>query len=154
MMPGPVSRRVIVDRLEWATGMVAEIQKLPLHDRDKFLADNRNAFTAESCLRRALEALLDCGRHILARGFAVGATEYKEVAARLGKVGVLSKEDAARLRILAGYRNRLVHFYHEVSHEELFEICSTQLGDVTAVADGFRRWIKAHEETMDDSMEI
>ncbi len=148
MMPEHVSRRVLVDRLRW----VAEIERLPLDDAEAFLADHRNVFTAESCLRRALEALLDCGRHILAKAFAVGATEYKEVAARLGENGVLSPEDAARLRIMAGYRNRLVHFYHEVSHEELFEICRTQRTDITAVATAFRQWIQSRPDLVDDSL--
>lgn len=152
MMPEPLSRRVLVDRLRWVDEMVAEIERLPLNDARAFLADNRNVFTAESCLRRALEALLDCGRHILAKGFAVGATEYKEVAARLGENGVLSPENTACLRIMAGYRNRLVHFYHEVSHEELYEICSTQLGDITTVANDFRRWIQSRPELLDDSL--
>ena len=35
------------------------------------------------------------------------------------------REEADLLQILAGYRNRLVHFYHEVSVEELYEICAT-----------------------------
>jgi len=152
MMPEHVSRRVLVDRLRWVDEMVAEIERLPLDDAEAFLADNRNVFTAESCLRRALEALLDCGRHILAKGFAVGATEYKEVAAQLGENQVLSLENTTRLRIMAGYRNRLVHFYHEVSHEELFEICSTQLADITAVANDFRRWIQSRPEMLDDSL--
>jgi len=152
MMPEHVSRRVLVDRLRWVDEMVAEIERLPLDDAEAFLADNRNVFTAESCLRRALEALLDCGRHILAKGFAVGATEYKEVAARLGENDVLWPENTARLRIMAGYRDRLVHFYYEVSHEELFEICSTQLADITAVANDFRRWIQSRPEMLDDSL--
>jgi uncharacterized protein YutE (UPF0331/DUF86 family) len=152
MMPERASRRVIVDRLRWVDEMVAEVEQLPLNDVETFLADNRNVFTAESCLRRALEALLDCGRHILAKAFAIGATEYKEVAARLGENGVLSPENTARLRIMAGYRNRLVHFYHEVSHEELFQICSTQLGDITAVANDFRAWVQTQPELLDDSL--
>ena len=40
------------------------------------------------------------------------------------RVGVLDEENGALLRELAGYRNRLVHFYHEVSDLELYEICS------------------------------
>ncbi len=152
MMPGPVSRRVIVDRLGWVAEMVKEIDRLPLDDRDAFLADNRNVFTAESCLRRAREALLDCGRHVLVKAFAIGATEYKEVAARLGQTGVLSSDDTTRLRLMAGYRNRLVHFYHEVSHEELFDICTNHLADVIAVAAGIRNWMESHPELVDNSL--
>ena len=35
--------------------------------------------------------------------------------------------DADLLRLLAGYRNRLVHFYHKVADEELFDLCSQRL---------------------------
>jgi uncharacterized protein YutE (UPF0331/DUF86 family) len=152
MMPEPVSRRVIVDRLAWVAEMVAEIQRLPLDDRDAFLTDNRNVYTAESCLRRALEALLDSGRHVLAKAFALGTTEYKEIAVRLGQSGVLSPENAARLRLMAGYRNRLVHFYNEVSHEELFEICANHLADVSAVAADIQHWMESHPELVDNSL--
>lgn len=49
--------------------MVQTIRELPLEDREAFFADNRNIWTADSCLRRGLEALFDLGRHILAKGF-------------------------------------------------------------------------------------
>lgn len=152
MMPGPVSQRIVLDRLEWVARMTAELATLPLDDEQAFLADDRNAYVAESCLRRALEALLDIGRHILAKQIGQGAVEYKEIARRMGELGVLSAEDTARLRLMAGYRNRLVHFYHEVTPHELYEICRTQLGDVNAVADGFRAWLGATPDMVDNSL--
>lgn len=72
MTPGRPSRRVVADRLAWVERMVAEIRSLPLADREAFFADRRNLWAAESCLRRALEALLDLGRYILAKGFGIG----------------------------------------------------------------------------------
>ena len=105
--------------------MVLEIRALPLHDKEQFLADSRNVWTAESCLRRSLEALLDLGRHILAKGFGIGVTEYQEIARELQKQRVLSVDEGSLLRILVGYRNRMVHFYYEISVEELYEICSS-----------------------------
>jgi uncharacterized protein YutE (UPF0331/DUF86 family) len=152
MMPGPVSQRVILDRLEWVARMTAEIATLPLDDKAAFLGNDRHGYVAESCLRRALEALLDIGRHILAKLGAQSAVEYKEIATKMGQMGVLSADDVARLRLTAGYRNRLVHFYHEVTPDELFEICSRQLSDVEAVADGFRTWLRTNSELVDDSL--
>jgi uncharacterized protein YutE (UPF0331/DUF86 family) len=90
----------------------------------KVQADTRNAGSAESCLRRAR------GKHLstqagtsLAKGFARGEVEYRAIAEALGELGVLSPQESALMRVLAGYRNRLVHFYHEVSAHELYEIC-------------------------------
>ena len=63
--------------------MLRGIEGLPLADFAAFEADPRNAAAAESYLRRALEALLDLGRHILAKGLGQGPAEYKEVALAL-----------------------------------------------------------------------
>jgi hypothetical protein len=72
MTPGSLSKRIILDRLTWVDRMVLDIQSLPLGDKQAFFEDTRNLWTAESCLRRALEALFDLGRHILAKGFGIG----------------------------------------------------------------------------------
>lgn len=151
-MPGKLSKRVVSDRLGWAARMLAEIRALPLESRAIFFEDSRNIWAAESCLRRALEALFDLGRHILAKGFSVGVTEYKEIASALGANGILSTQHAELMRKLAGYRNRLVHFYHDVSADELYEICSLNLGDVEEVAEVLRAWINAHPDWMDDTL--
>ena len=150
MTPSKVSRRVVADRLAWVERMVAEIRTLPLTDRDAFFADRRNLWTAESCLRRAMEALLDLGRHILAKGFGIGVSEYREIAVRLEEQRVLSVDEAALLRTMAGYRNRLVHFYHEVSPEELYEVCAHRLGDLEQVLAAYRRWLQEHPERLSE----
>ena len=84
MTPGRLSKRVVSDRLSWVERMVQEMQALPLKDQEAFFADRRNIWAAESCLRRGLEALFDLGRHILAKGFGLGISEYKEIASGLG----------------------------------------------------------------------
>lgn len=152
MSPGAISKRIASERLEWVASMLHEIETLPLGDEKTFQQDRRNIWSAESCLRRALEALLDLGRHILAKGFGRGVSEYKEIAMALGEEGVLEKDEVDGLRTLAGYRNRMVHFYHEISKEELYEICTTQLGDVRTLAAALKRWLNDHPERVDPSL--
>jgi uncharacterized protein YutE (UPF0331/DUF86 family) len=151
MSPGKVSERIATARIAWVREMIARLRALPLGDYDAFAADPRNVASAESYLRRALEALLDLGRHILAKGFGVAATEYREIAARLLEAGVVNKEQSTTLARMAGYRNRLVHFYHEVGDHELYEICATQLADVDAVTHAIAGWIAQHPERIDRS---
>jgi len=152
MIPQKISRRVVADRLAWIDRMIAELRLFPLASKDAFFADRRNVWSAESCLRRTLEALFDLGRHLLAKGFSVGVSEYKEIASSLREHGVLNAEDAAGMQMLAGYRNRLTHFYREVSEEELYEICSTQLGDVEHLANRIRDWLAQNAHMLDDSL--
>lgn len=83
MSPGPLSRRVVVDRLAWIDAMLGDIRALPLADPRTFTSDRRTVAAAESGVRRAIEALFDLGRHVLAKGYGEGALEYKATARRL-----------------------------------------------------------------------
>lgn len=152
MTPTKVSKRVVGDRLEWINKMVSEINSLPLKSFEEFTGDRRNIWTAESCLRRALEALLDLGRHILAKCFGEGVSEYKKIAVELQRTGVLSQDDARLLRTMAGYRNRLVHFYNEVTTEELYKICRDDLGDLLAIRDAYLNWLKVNPDKIDETL--
>lgn len=152
MVAGKISKRVAADRLGWVGRMLGEIRALPLNSKSEFLKDSRNIWTAESCLRRALEALFDLGRHIAAKGFGEAVTEYKEIASALHRHNVISADDVLLMQKLAGYRNRLVHFYHDVSEDELFEICSSRLGDVERLADVLRAWLSKNSKLMDETL--
>ena len=152
MSPGKISKRVVGDRVAWVDKMVSEIRSLPLTTYDQFMEDKRNVWAAESCLRRALEALFDIGRHILAKSFGKGVSEYKEIASELGEVGVLSDKDLELLRTLGGYRNRLVHFYHEVSAQELFGICKNELDDLLRIKRAYVQWIQKNPNKADETL--
>jgi uncharacterized protein YutE (UPF0331/DUF86 family) len=146
MSPGILNRRILSDRIAWIDRMLEEIGKLPLENYDRFLQDTRNIWAAESCLRRALEALLDLGRHILAKGFGKGITEYKEIARQLRQESVLDRRHAELLEVLAGYRNRMTHFYHEIGTEELYDICRKDIRDIRKVKEVLVSWINANPD--------
>jgi uncharacterized protein YutE (UPF0331/DUF86 family) len=137
---------VVADRAAWTRKMIAGLRSLALSDKTAFLASSQTAAAAESYLRRALEALLDLGRHLLAKRFGIAATEYREIAVKLGEVSVLKSDESALMRDMAGYRNRMVHFYDEVTADELFDIAAGRLHEVEQVLDAIMAWINADTE--------
>jgi uncharacterized protein YutE (UPF0331/DUF86 family) len=149
MTPSLVRARVVLEKSAWIRTTLDAIRALPIQSIEEFESDSRNPSAAESYLRRGLEALLDLGRHILAKGFGRGVVQYKEIPAALSEFGVINAADALLMTDLAGYRNRLVHFYDEVSHEELYDICTRQLGDVDHVLDAILAWLKENPEKLD-----
>lgn len=91
-------------------------------------------------LRLVLEGIFNIGSHIVSRIPGGRATEYKEIARKLGEVGIVSKEFAENTLVpMAGYRNRLTHFYAEITPDELYKIIGERLGDV----DEFLHSVKA-----------
>jgi uncharacterized protein YutE (UPF0331/DUF86 family) len=133
----------------WVRRMMEGLQALPSDSVDSFLSDPRTIAAAESYVRRGLEALLDLGRHVLAKGFGRVVVEYKDIPLQLREIGVLGEREAGLLRDMAGYRNRLVHFYNEVTPQELFHIRSSRLADIENVLSGLLRWLQAHPDLID-----
>ena len=133
----------------WVRRMLEGLRSLPDDNVDSFLSDPRTIAAAESYVLRGLEALLDLGRHILAKGVGSAVVEYKDIALQLREVGALGEREAGLLRDMAGYRNRLVHFYSEVTPQELFHIRSSRLVDIEDVLSGLLRWLQAHPELID-----
>ena len=112
-------------------------------------------------LLHAAQALVECtsfghradlGRHVLAKGFGQVVPEYAAVADELGSRGVLPPEAAARLRLMARYRNRMAHFYDEITPRELFGILTEERGDVEEILTSLQRWLAAHPELCDEAL--
>jgi uncharacterized protein YutE (UPF0331/DUF86 family) len=137
--------KLIEDRLGSINKAVARLKRLSYLDERDFLEDDNPAI-AESYLRRSLEAVFDIGRHISAKTAGKGIIEYKEIASALGDRGVITKQLAERLRLMAGYRNRLVHFYHEVSDRELHLITKNNLADIEGFVKEMKTFIESYRQ--------
>jgi uncharacterized protein YutE (UPF0331/DUF86 family) len=85
----------------------------------------------------------------LAKGFGRAPAEYPQVARELGEVGVVGAALATRLGVMARYRNRMVHFYDEITEAELFGILTTELGDIETSVATINEWLAASHGRMD-----
>lgn len=131
-----INRTLVEARLSLIIELTQQLDSLASISQPEFLRDMRNVGAAESFLRRALEAVFDVGRHLLAKsGHSDLAKEYKTIAQGLGSLEIVPQPFVATLTQMAGYRNRLVHFYHEVTPAELYEIIRSQREDLRRFVD-------------------
>lgn len=94
-------------------------------------------------MHRALEGVFHIGAHILSRIPGGQATEYKEIARKLREYKIVDKDFAKnRLEEMAGYRNRLVHFYAEIKPEEIYKIINENLNDFDVFLAAVKRVLK------------
>ncbi len=137
-----VNREFIAQRLLFIDSFLRGLYELSALDRDSFFSDKRNPAAGESFLRRALEAIFDIGRHILAKtGYKEMAGEYKAIAQGLKEIGIIDEELREKLFQMAGYRNRLVHLYNVVSDEELYTVISTSLKDIEDFVSSIKEYL-------------
>jgi len=108
-------------------GEAEELRDVPF---DEF-QEETNVVLAQFYLRQALEGVFHIGSHLLSRLPGNRSTEYKEIALRLGDARIVDKKYAqTSLKSMAGYRNRLTHFYADVTAEEVYSILRNNLHDI------------------------
>ncbi len=146
MSPSQIDELVVLNRIGVIARMLAELRRLPTDDLAAFQEDPRTPAAAESFLRRALEGLMDLGRHLLAKGFGLPVNEYAAIADRLQEVGVLEPSEASLLREMAKYRNRMVHFYNEITVSELYGIITEELSDFATIRSAITTWLADHPD--------
>lgn len=152
MTPSKIRQKTVTAKAQGIREMLAGITSLPLTSAAELSSDIRMLAAGESFLRRALEGLLDLGRHVLAKGFGKVVPEYAAVADELAAQGILAPEDAHNLKLMARYRNRMVHFYDDITPLELYGILTEERGDVEAVLAAILAWLAAHPEVSTDEL--
>lgn len=130
MIPQPLKRQAIVPRIDGIQRDLEKLRTLGALPPDGFAAED-NFVKAQFYLRRALEGVFHIGSHILSRLPGGRATEYKEIAVKLGECGIVDRAFAeGELKRIAGYRNRLTHFYADITPSELHDIVRCHLAGV------------------------
>ena len=152
MVISNLNTKLIEDRLGFINKSVSRLKKLSAFDEKDFLSEDRPA-VAESYLRRSLEAIFDIGRHIIAKSAGKGVIEYKEIAKALGVQGVITESHAENLKLMAGYRNRLVHFYHEIGDKELYAILRNNLSDIEQFVREIKAFLEAYIKNRSENPE-
>ncbi len=132
-----------IDGIEKDITRLEALSKLPFTD----FSQEDNFIKAQFYLRQALEGVFHIGSHILSRIPGGRATEYKEVALKLGEFGVVDKDFAStKLKDMAGYRNRLTHFYAEITPTEIYKIIQENLPDFKTFLEYIKTLLKNPEK--------
>lgn len=137
MTEGAVDLKIVGERLDIVRSATAELRALPSGSLSEFLSDRRNIWAADALLRRAIEALFDATRQVLAKAHGRGGLEYREVARLAAEHGVVSADNP--LVRIAGFRNRLAHHYDDVTPEELFDVVRGHLSELDQLAEEIRQ---------------
>lgn len=141
-----LEKDVILKRVNGIQAELKELQELSKTPFNDF-KDGVGFKLAQYHLHRALEGVFHISAHILSRIPGAQATEYKELARKLGEYGVINKDFAnTKLTTMAKYRNRLVHFYAEITPKEIYEILQNNLGDFDIFLVAVKKLLESPEQ--------
>lgn len=124
-----INEKTILERIDIIENSLKRLEELKGLSAGRFMIDD-NFAVAEHYLRYALEATFDICSHILSRIPGIRTDKYKEMAIEMGRQGFIPMEFAeGKLQEMAKYRNRLTHFYFEVTPKEMYNIIQDDLVD-------------------------
>lgn len=133
-----IDKEIILERIDIIQNSLKKLDSLKSLSPGRFMLDENFAIT-EHYLRYALEATFDICAHILSKIPGAKVGEYKEMALEMGKQKIIPMDFAEnQLYKMAGYRNRLTHFYFEITPKEMYQIIQKNLGDFET----FMKYIK------------
>lgn len=143
----PLLRNTILPRVVGIEGEIAELHELAKFSFDEFMK-TRSFRLVEYHLHRTLEGMINIGNHIVSRiPGASGASHYKDIARTLAEKGIVSNEFTEKKLIpMFDYRNRVVHFYAEISPEEYYKIIHEHLGDIEEFLRAIKRVVEHPEQ--------
>lgn len=140
----PINREVIESKLKEIRDDLMKLEDFKRISLEEYKSGH-NFAASEHYIRRALEAMLEIGTHILSRLPGAKPQTYKDIPRLLGQYEVVPKDFAeGKLIQMTGYRNRLIHFYEEITEEELYDIIQNDLPDL----EKFCRYIMKYIENI------
>lgn len=76
---------------------------------------------AERLFQMTAEECINIGQHIIAGLNLEKADSYREIFSILARAEIISSETGQTMARLASFRNRLVHLYWQVDHDEMMD---------------------------------
>ena len=126
----PLNKEVLQTRISYIEDSVKSLERFKGISYEDFHTNSDNFRIAFYDLHRALEAVMDIGSHILSRIPGARPSSYKDIPRLLEKHKIMPADFVAdSLSKMAGYRNRMVHFYGQITEKEIFDIIQDELGD-------------------------
>lgn len=129
-----MDRDVIERKLEVLRHCIARVRAKRPATAESLAADADLQDVLVLNLSRAVQVCVDIGAHLLASSDSVPPATMGETFTRLGELGLIDAELAARLRRAVGFRNIAVHNYEAIDWEIVWLLAGDPLADFEAFA--------------------
>ena len=127
----PINKEVLRTRISYIEDSLRSLERFKGTPFEEFHSNPDHFRITFYDLHRSLEAIMDIGSHILSRIPGARPASYKDIPRLLNKYKMIPSEFANQsLARMAGYRNRMVHFYGEITERDLYAIIQEELGDL------------------------
>lgn len=136
-----VNQDIVARLLSNVEGYIGELRGATDINHERFMSDIRAQRFVERTLQIAVEACMDVTHHIISDEGWREPDSYADAFVVLSEQDLFTVEDAQRYRLMAQFRNKVVHYYEKVDPEQVFAVFTGHLSDFDDFVRSVRRWI-------------
>lgn len=142
----PVEREAILPRIDGIRRNLKRLEELASLPLKEFSVGDSYDL-AQHHLRLALEGIFHISSHILSRTPGGRAVEYREIARKMGELGIVPLDFAEKALVpMAGMRNILVHHYADIHAQKLYDTIKNHSDDIEAFLKSIKRFLEHPEK--------
>ena len=113
-------------RLAEYLGVLRELRSVPAQ---ALVGDLVRMGSVKYYLQVSIESCIDVAQHVIASEGFRPPNDYADTFTVLAERGILEHDFAERLRLMAKFRNRLVHLYGTIDDRQVVDVLGKDLGD-------------------------
>lgn len=125
-----IDKDKLISKMNFIKQSKRKLEELKQIERQSFLSNFTCFDSTKYNFIVMIEAMVDICNHIISRqGFEIPASSADSIRILI-KNNILSEEHQATFVAMVKFRNRIVHLYHDVNNEEVYDILHKNLEDI------------------------
>lgn len=136
-----VNEEIINRLLNNMEGYLHELRSAKDINYAKFMHDIRSQRFIERTIHILIEACFDVVHHIISDKGLREPASYVDAFTVLAENDVLGDQSVDRYKLMAQFRNKLVHYYEKIEPEQVFAIFSHHLADFDRFILDIKAWL-------------
>ncbi len=124
-----IDHDLVLSRLALIDGNLAHLERLRGTPQAEFLTQVEKWASARYLIQTSIEAMIDVCNHIIASQRWGSPSTHQQALALLAQHGALATSKLDDYRGMVRFRNMVVHLYHVIDDEKVFELLQTRLDD-------------------------
>jgi uncharacterized protein YutE (UPF0331/DUF86 family) len=129
-----VDKEIIEKRLLRLEQSVRKLKEISRHTWEEYRDDDSLKDRAERNFQVAAQTCIDIANHVLADKALRAPVGYGDSFTVLRENGIISAELSEKMKMIAGFRNVLVHDYLEIDHKIVYDSLQ-RIGDFIEFAE-------------------
>ena len=124
-----IDKDKLIKKISIIQNSLSNLRELSKSSPKDFLSDFKYYDSAKYNLQVTIEAMIDIGNHIISRLNYEPPKTYADTFQILSNHNILPSQSVTKYKLMARFRNRIVHFYDDIDNNEVYKIIQNNLED-------------------------